>query len=285
MSRRLARRFAAAACAAAAMGLGACATGATRPAALALPEAPDPRIAAALPSDDPRVGLETRQWLVNAPPARIAAAIAAWSEDRGDSAERGEGLGRVDGLVLARGRASALPQLLEALGGSRTDLRVWHGQATDWRDLAGVNLARSAIAMVAGRPQPIPPGRLALQIRGWAQPMEDGAACEVELGLRWKPERRASITLADRPGADLQWVGTLASRIELRRDEVLVVTNEPPPETREKGPPVAIPPSLGRLILPEPAHGLATVLVVWPNLPARLFPDAADPETSSAPGT
>lgn len=238
---------------------------------------PDPRIRAALPSEEQRVGIETRQWLVAAPPDRLAAAIAAWSRDDGDEREGDEAsLRRLDGLVLAKGSASDLTTLLEGLGGSRTDLRVWHGQATDWRDLAGVQLGRASIAMIAGRPQPIAPGRLSIVMRGWAQPMEDGAACEIELGVRWKPERRTSITLATRSESDLRWVGEVAERFDLRRDEALVIASEPPPPAPETGPPVAVPPSLGRLILPAPSHGLATVIVVWPNLPPRLFPDAAE---------
>lgn len=247
---------------------------------------PDPRLRAALPTDEPRVGIETRQWLVAAPPERIAAAIAAWSEDDGSEREgEAASLRRLDGLVLAKGSASALTTLLEGLGGSRTDLRVWHGQATEWRDLAGVQIGRASIAMIAGRPQPIAPGRLSIVMRGWAQPMEDGAACEIELGLRWKPERRASITLESRADSDLRWVGELAERFDLRRDEALVIASEPPPAVSETGPPVAVPPSLGRLILPAPAYGLATVIVIWPNLPARLFPDAApsEPSVSSSP--
>lgn len=262
--------------------LGGCATSSRPPAPPALDVPPDPRRQAALPSDEPRVGIETRQWLVAAPPERIAAAIAAWaSEDAPPGGDQGEppSLRRIDGLILAKGAASELPSLLESLGGSRTDLRVWHGQATEWRDLTGVQIGRATIAMVAGRPQPIAPGRLSLVMRGWAQPMEDGAACEVELGLRWKPERRASITFEDRGASDLRWVGELAARFDVERNEAVVVASEPPPTTAERGPPVAVPPALGRLILPDPAHGLATVLVIWPNLPPRLFPDAAEPES------
>lgn len=224
------------------------------------------RLAAAEPSGDERVGIEVRQWLVAAPPERLAAALEAWAFDDSTST--------IDGLTLATGPIADLPTFLEQLGGTRTDLRVWHGQATDWRDLAGVNLPRSMVAMIEGRPHPVPPGRLALKFRGWVQPVEDGASCEVELGIRWKPERRVSIALAERPDADLVWVGSLARRIELRRGTVLLVSSAPPPAAPETGPPVAVPPSLGRIILPEPAHGLATVLVVWPSLPGWLFPHA-----------
>ncbi|MEY3024226.1 MAG: hypothetical protein RJA16_1052 [Planctomycetota bacterium] len=282
MTERFARTASRVACLVLALvlpSLNGCAGG--TPPSLPAPDVPpDPRLQAALPSEDPRVGIETRQWLVAAPPERLAAAIAAWSDEAAgdrDSEAVPPSLRRIDGLLLAKGSAADLPSLLESLGGSRTDLRVWHGQATEWRDLAGVQIGRATIAMVAGRPQPIAPGRLSLVMRGWAQPMEDGAACELELGLRWKPERRASITLEDRDFSDLRWVGELATRFDVGRDEAVVVASEPPSPMAESGPPVALPPSLGRLILPEPAHGLATVLVIWPNLPARLFPDAAEP--------
>jgi hypothetical protein len=242
---------------------------------------PDPRLKAALPSDEPRVGVETRQWLVASPPERITAAIIAWASERDLADGEPSSLRRIDGLLLARGPASKLPDLLESLGGSRTDLRVWHGQALEWRDLAGVQIGRATIAMIAGRPQPIAPGRLSLVMRGWGQPMEFGAACEIELGLRWKPERRASITLEERADSDLRWVGELAASFDVARDEAVVIASEPTPTLVETGPPVAVPPALGRLILPEPAHGLATVVVIWPNLPPRLFPDAEESESTT----
>ncbi|MGA0173518.1 MAG: hypothetical protein ACO3NL_07710 [Phycisphaerales bacterium] len=260
--------------------LAGCATSAP-PTAPTPDQPPDPRLKAAQPSDESRVGIETRQWLVASPPDRIAAAITAWAS--GDGADLEPSLRRIDGLLLAKGSASSLPDLLESLGGSRTDLRVWHGQALEWRDLAGVQIGRATIAMVAGRPQPIAPGRLSLVMRGWGQPMERGAACEIELGLRWKPERRASISLEERGASDLRWVGELADRFDVARDEVVVIASEPTPAPAETGPPVAVPPTLGRLILPEPAHGLATVVVIWPNLPPRLFPDAAEQASSQAP--
>ncbi|MFZ9691826.1 MAG: hypothetical protein ACO3EP_07260, partial [Phycisphaerales bacterium] len=234
--------------------LAGCATSAP-PTAPTPDQPPDPRLKAAQPSDESRVGIETRQWLVASPPDRIAAAITAWAS--GDGADLESSLRRIDGLLLAKGSASSLPDLLESLGGSRTDLRVWHGQALEWRDLAGVQIGRATIAMVAGRPQPIAPGRLSLVMRGWGQPMERGAACEIELGLRWKPERRASISLEERGASDLRWVGELADRFDVARDEVVVIASEPTPAPAETGPPVAVPPPLGRLILPEPAHGLA----------------------------
>lgn len=258
--------------------LAGCATSAP-PTAPTPDQPPDPRLKAAQPSDESRVGIETRQWLVASPPDRIAAAITAWAS--GDGADLESSLRRTDGLLLAKGSASSLPDLLESLGGSRTDLRVWHGQALEWRDLAGVQIGRATIAMIAGRPQPIAPGRLSLVMRGWGQPMEFGAACEIELGLRWKPERRASITLEERADSDLRWVGELAASFDVARDEAVVIASEPTPTLVETGPPVAVPPALGRLILPEPAHGLATVVVIWPNLPPRLFPDAEESESTT----
>ncbi len=278
--------------------LAGCATSAP-PTAPTPDQPPDPRLKAAQPSDESRVGIETRQWLVASPPDRIAAAITAWAS--GDGADLESSLRRTDGLLLAKGSASSLPDLLESLGGSRTDLRVWHGQALEWRDLAGVQIGRATIAMVAGRPQPIAPGRLSLVMRGWGQPMERGAACEIELGLRWKPERRASISLEERGASDLRWVGELADRFDVAGGVWFgggggagaargggagapwgVLGRAPPPTPAETGPPVAVPPTLGRLILPEPAHGLATVVVIWPNLPSRLFPDAAEQASSPA---
>lgn len=237
---------------------------------------PDP-LAPAQPSGETRVGIEVRRWFVQADPVRLASAIAAFREDAGE----GDAPPRpVDGLVIARGPAGGLPRLLESLGGSRTDLRIWHGQATDWRELEGASLASPVVVMLDGRPRAIADGRLSLQLRGWSQPMEDGAACEVELGLRWRPARRAAVTLdsaEDRPG---QWVGRLASLESLGRGEVLVIAPDLPPP-QDVGPPVQSPPPIGRLLLAESPGDGVPLLVVWPSLPDWLFPD--DPTAAAVP--
>lgn len=251
---------------------------------------PSASLAPAIREDEDRVGLEVRQWLVEADAALLASTIAAWGD--GPSSSDGiepdrdadaPGVLLEEGISIAHGPTSELVAVLTALGGTRTDLRVWHGQAIEWRDLLGVNLPASTIAVAGGRPLAIPAGRLALQMRGWVQPMERGAACDVELAVRWKPERRASIGLDPTPIEAATWLGDLAVLHSVERGEALLLAAAGPVSSvDEPGPPVEVPPTLGELLLKPPAPGLATVLVVWPSLPDWLHPgEEAEGPTSS----
>lgn len=221
---------------------------------------------------DPRLGIEVRQWLVEADAPLLASTIAAWADEGQDATP---GLLLEEGFSVATGPSSELVAVLTALGGTRTDLKVWHGQALEWRDLSGVNLPGTTIAIAGGRPLAVPPGRLALRMRGWIQPMEEGAACEIELSVRWKAQRRSSIGLETAVDDGAAWIGDLAMLRSVERGQAIVIVSVPPPIAIDgSGPPVETPPTLGELVLAPPAPGLATVLVIWPNLPDWLFPGA-----------
>lgn len=262
------------------------------PSAAPAPNPPPPpaSLAPAVREREDRLGIEVRQWLVEADPARLASTIAAWADETEEpvaEATTGDadppGLLLEEGVSIAQGPASELVAVLTALGGTRTDLRVWHGQAIEWRDLVGANLARSTIAIAGGRPLAIPAGRLALQLRGWVQPMEAGAACEIEIAVRWKPRRRASIGLDPAVGDAATWLGDLAVLRSIGRGDALLVVAAPGSAgTQGGGPPVETPPTLGELVLAPPAPGLATVLVIWPSLPDWLHPAS---ETSASETT
>jgi len=243
------------------------------PSALA-PAAPAPpplELAPALRSPAETPGVEVRQWAVTAPPDRIDAALAAF-RGGGERPDRS-----IEGLRFIVGEATALPDLLVALGGTPSDLRAWHGQATSWRDLRGTALLRPEILLLEGRPVPIPPGRLALQMRGWSIPMEDGAACEVQVAVRWRPESRPSFIEPpplDRAG---RWLPSTTFAATLGRDEVLVIAAPPPRhDAALPGPPVDLPRTIGQRLLDE-GGSFETILLVWPHLPAWLFPDAEAP--------
>jgi hypothetical protein len=265
-----------------------------RNAAASPPPPPPASLAPAVREGETRLGIEVRQWLVEADEVTLASTLAAWAgggdSDAGGGETDGDGIHLLleEGVSIAQGPADELVAVLTALGGTRTDLRVWHGQAIEWRDLTGVNLPSSTIAVAEGRPLAIPAGRLSLQMRGWVQAMERGAACEVELAVRWKPERRASIGLELAPTELAAWVGELAVLRSVGRDEALLLTSSGRPSPPEDpGPPVIPPPTLGDLLFKAPAPGLATVLLVWPSLPDWLHPeddrgDASDPEAAAA---
>lgn len=274
------------AAAAAAIVIGGC-TGSPPPTPEAAQPPPPPpaSLAPAVREEENRIGIEVRQWLVEADAALVASTIAAWADDatREDDGETASTLRLEEGVSIATGPASELVAVLAALGGTRTDLRIWHGQALEWRDLAGVNLSRSTIAVAGGRPLAIPPGRLSLQMRGWVQAMEHGAACEVELAMRWKPERRVSIGLDATPADAASWIGDLAALRSVERGRLLLITpTAAGPTTPAGGPPVETPPTLGELVLGSPAPGFTTVLVVWPSLPGYLHPGGEDPDAEDS---
>jgi len=228
-------------------------------------------LAPALPAPAETPGVEVRQWAVSAPPDRIDAALAAF-HGGGDRPSRS-----IEGFRFVIGDASALPALLIALGGTPSDLRAWHGQATSWRDLRGTTLLRPEILLLEGRSVPIPPGRLALQMRGWALPMEDGAACEVQVAVRWRPESRPSFVEPPPLERSGRWLPSTTFAATLDRDEVLVIAAPPPRhDLDQSGPPVDLPRTIGQRLLDE-GGAIETILLVWPHLPAWLFPETASP--------
>ncbi len=250
------------------------------------------RRAAAQPAvrdeDDGRAGIELRRWMVECPPEAFDAALAEFAGGSGEAAAEAEL--HQGGLRFTVGRESDLPMLLERLGGSRTDLRVWHGQATEWRELSSIAIPRPEVLEVDGHRQPIPSGRLSLEFRGWSLPMEDGANCEIEVAARWRGESRPAFREAGTIDREGRWLDGLSFRRPLARGEVLLLTASIPPRPDETGegdadgetapprerPPSEGPASPGRRLLTTPSEALQVVLLLWPHLPEWMFPPPAD---------
>lgn len=258
---------------------------------------PDPeawRLAAAQPAlrdeGDDRPGIELRRWMVECSPEAFDAALAAFAG--GEEAPEEADLHRA-GLRFTVGCESDLPGLLEQLGGSRTDLRVWHGQATEWRELSSIAIPRAEVLAIDGSRQPIAPGRLSLEFRGWPLPMEDGAGCEIEVAARWRGESRPSFRDAAAIDREGRWLDGASFRRSLSRGEVLLLTASRPRPLEDRSEPdgdaAAAPPpadrtdSPGRRLLTTPTDSLRVVLLLWPRLPDWMFPPPAEdgegPET------
>jgi hypothetical protein len=235
------------------------------------------RLAAAQPAmrdAEDRPGVEQRRWVVQADTASLDAAISSFAvcdEEGKPTLDLLRG-----GLRFTVGCESRLPSLLESLGGSRTDLRVWHGQAAEWRELAGAAVPQQELLQIDGRMQPLPPGRLSLEFRGWLLPMEDGASCEIEVGVRWRGDARPAFREASAEDRRGRWLAGASLGHSLRRGEVLVLTAAAEGLPSDQGGLAAASAASpgGRLLA---AHGenLHTLLILWPHLPEWMFPASA----------
>lgn len=235
------------------------------------------RLAAAQPAmrdAEERPGVEQRRWVVQADTASLEAAISSFAlrDEEGDPAldlRRG-------GLRFTVGCESRLPSLLESLGGSRTDLRIWHGQATEWREMAGTAVPQQEFLQIDGRMQPLPPGRLSLEFRGWLLPMEDGAICEIEVAVRWRGEARPAFRDASAEDRRGRWLAGASLGHSLRQGEVLVLSVAPQPSPSDQAEfPPASPASPGDRLLAPHGENLHTLLILWPHLPEWMFPASA----------
>lgn len=235
------------------------------------------RAAAAQPAmrdSEDRPGVEQRRWVVQADAASLDAAISSFavSDEEGEPTldlQRG-------GVRFTVGCESRLPSLLQSLGGSRTDLRVWHGQAAEWRELAGAAVPQQELLQIDGRMQPLPPGRLSLEFRGWLLPMEDGASCEIEVGVRWRGDARPAFREASAEDRRGRWLAGTSLGHSLRRGELLLLTAaaEPPPSDPSGLAPASAA-SPGARLLSAHGENLHTLLILWPNLPEWMFPASA----------
>lgn len=170
-------------------------------------------------------GLELRKWVVRDEPGVIAAALREFGESTwvdplassddftgsfrsttDDGSTSGEALSfdsfrpevpvarlRRNGLLLTRVPEDRLDALLERMGGSLTDLRVWHGQAPDWRETARRGIRGTSAIIVDGRARVFRDGALRGLLRSWTLPMEDTALLQIEFAVQFEPIQRASL--------------------------------------------------------------------------------------------
>ena len=175
------------------------------------------------------------------------------------------------GWAIAQVPLDALPDALVSLGGSFGQTRTWHGQALEWREVAGARIEGGAAVILGSRPARLSDGILSLMLRGWTVPLEVGAVYDVEIVpmQRMPPGAGAQSTLRER----IQWFGDASIALELPRGSATLLAGLAPEARRgarpSTGPFTASAPTIGEfLLVPMTEHASAlprrTVLVLVP---------------------
>jgi hypothetical protein len=146
------------------------------------------------------VGLEVREWIIEADSATIARAMAGYRADAGEdesatiiNEELAERL-RLNGLRAVPVRLEDLPALESALGYATLNRRGWYGQLAEWMPLHGQRAGGPQQALfINGRPQRFDRGEYRLMSRAWVLPMEDGPRLNLQLVPEYHPPQRESL--------------------------------------------------------------------------------------------
>jgi hypothetical protein len=138
-------------------------------------------------------GLELRQWVVVDAPGQVMAAL---SEHGSGQVIEPEILERflANGLLLVRVPLDSLDELAEDLGGTSMNVRAWHGQIYDWREVYRrvIDPGGHAIAL-DGNIKWFEGGTMALLARSWSVQMEDGPVVQLELLPVHRPPETAGL--------------------------------------------------------------------------------------------
>lgn len=210
-------------------------------------------------------GLEIVLW--SAPCTAEAASAAIIEAGRGGTLppETLERLRR-NGFVVAEVPTDQLPLVLAALGGTLSDIRNWHGQVPEWRELARTTLGPGAAIYTGERVQPVA-GSLRLSMRGWTVPMEDGGLFWLEM-IPHAVARESSVAnaMASRDRVRGEAFPDAGLSVVLDRGwSLLLCPDAPAPVAQSStGPDVEPPGTLGSLLLP------ATELPALPGAPPQL---------------
>jgi uncharacterized protein (TIGR00730 family) len=214
-------------------------------------------------------GLVTLTWQVPDNESVIRAWFASHEPAGADPAE----MSRVasQGWAIAQVPLDALPDALVALGGSFGQTRTWHGQALEWREIAGMRVEGGAAVMMGPRPARLADGIVSLMLRGWTVPLEVGAVYDVELVpmQRLPPGAAAQSAMRERT----EWFADASITLELPRRSATLIAGLTPSASRKArsgtGPFTAAAPTIGEfLLVPMPDRESAlprrTVIVLLP---------------------
>ena len=187
------------------------------------------------------------------------------------------------GWAIAQVALEALPDALVAMGGSFGQTRTWHGQALEWREIAGTRVEGGAAVMLGSRPSRLADGVVSLMLRGWTVPLEVGAVYDVEIVPMQRMPAGAGAQSARRERSE--WFADAAITLELPRGSATLLTGMSPAAPRgarrSAGPFTAAAPTLGEfLLVPMPDRAAAlprrTVIVLIPLIAdAHIDPDMA----------
>jgi len=194
-------------------------------------------------------GLVTLTWQVPENESVIRTWFASHEPTGTDPAE----LARIaaQGWAVAQVPIDALPDALVSLGGSFGHTRTWHGQALEWREIAGARVEGGAAVMTEPRPVRLSDGIISLMLRGWTVPLEVGAVYDVEMVpmQRMPPGAGTQSTLRERT----EWFGDASVTLELPRGSATLIAGLAPAAKRgarpSTGPFTAAAPTIGEFLL------------------------------------
>ena len=226
-------------------------------------------------------GLVTLVWQVPDNSSVLRAWFASNAPQGLDAAE----MSRIaaHGWAVAQVQLDALPDALASLGGSFGQVRTWHGQALEWREIAGIRVEGGAAVMVGSRPSRLPDGVVSLMLRGWTVPLEIGAVYDVELVPMQRTPAVAGAPAAARERNE--WFAEAAITLELPRGSATLLAGLAPDAARgarpTTGPFTAAAPTIGEFLLVPTADRAAalprrTVIVLIPLIAdVHVEPDMA----------
>lgn len=222
--------------------------GDSAPVTEAAAEMPSMRIA--MPVDRGDVdGLVTLTWQVPENDSVIRTWFAAHEPPGTDPAELARTAAQ--GWAIAQVPLESLPDALVALGGSFGQTRTWHGQALEWREIAGARVEGGAAVMMGSRPARLSDGIVSLMLRGWTVPLEVGAVYDVEMVpmQRMPPGAGTQSTVRERT----EWLGEASITLELPRGSATLIAGLAPAARRgarpSTGPFTAAAPTIGEFLL------------------------------------
>ena len=194
------------------------------------------------------------------------------------------------GWAVAQVPIEQLPDALVSLGGSFGQTRTWHGQALEWRELAGTRVEGGAAVVMGSRPARLPDGIVSLMLRGWTVPLEVGAVYDVEMVPMQRMPPGAGTQSAMRERSE--WFADASITLELPRGSATLITGLAPAAARgarpATGPFTTTAPTLGEFLLVPMADRASalprrTVLVLIPLIAGIHIDPEMVPVVPSAP--
>lgn len=206
---------------------------------------------------------------------------------------------RRNGLMVAEIPTDRLPEVLQSLGGTLADLRHWHGQIGEWRELVRVDLRGGQAIFTGDRVRPLGMSTVRLSMRGWTVPMEDGGLFWFEFVPHSAARDSAALALGssrDRLRGEAFPEAGLSVVLDSGWSLVLCPDIPAPAPAEESAaaprPPAEPPPTLGALLLPverlpplpgQPPQERTPVFVFIPRLPDALVPLPVERPSGDSP--
>jgi len=239
----------------------------------------------ASPVPTPAHGLTLVRCSILADAADLEATAVAYAVRPYPSPAEQERLGRL-GLQVAVVRPSDVPAIRERLRTVGPVVETAIGQSAAWLDLAAREASPGVASLGGGTAAG---GTLALSVRDWIVPQEDGGCVATEMAMHLLPLDAPLFQAAGQPPRGTLVQGS-ALACCLQRDEALLVL--PRPVTGSgKGPAslAEMPPSPGVFLLgerplrgPEGVRHASTLLVLMASLPPAMAPPPLDTDQSAA---